>query len=243
MQVTLKKQGHVAIVSIERPDAMNSLDSHGVKELGDMLRSVRSDDSFRVVVLTGSGSEAFCTSADVTSNLDDSPFYMTDFWKPVIGAINGYCFAGGLALALLCDIRIASDNAAFAAEGPRGGILPAGGVTQRLPRLVGDAAALELMLTSKRITADEARMIGLVSEVVPQQELKARALEIAEHIAGMAPLAIQALKEVTLRGSGLSLADGLALEQQLNSVLLGTADAQEALNAMREKRKPNFKGN
>lgn len=243
MQVTLKKQGHIAIISIERPDAMNSLDSQGVKELGNLLKSVRDDNSARAVMITGSGDEAFCTGADVTSDPEDSPFYMSDFWKPIVGAINGYCFAGGLALALLCDIRIASDNATFAAEGPRGGILPAGGVTQRLQRSVGGAAALELMLTARRVSAEEALRIGLVTEVVTQQALKSRALEIAEHIAAMAPLAIQALKEATSRGSGLPLVEGLAIEQQLNSVLLGTSDAQEALNAMREKRKPNFKGN
>ena len=161
----------------------------------------------------------------------------------MIAAVNGYCFAGGLALALLCDMRIASENATFASEGPRGGILPAGGVTQRLPRAIGITHAIELMLTSKRITASEALKVGLITQVLPQQSLKPRAIEIAEQIAGMAPLAIQGIKEAAHRGNGVSLADGLALERQLNSALLSTADAQEALNAMREKRKPDFKGN
>ncbi len=241
MQINLKKQGNMALISIERPDDMNALDSEGVKELGEALKTVRNDNSLRVAVITGSGAEAFCTGADVTSNPEDSPFYMTDFWKPMIAAVNGYCFAGGLALALMCDIRIASENATFASEGPRGGILPAGGVTQRLPRAVGVAQAIELMLTSRRITASEALKLGLISEMLPQQSLKARAIEIAEQIASMAPLAIQAVKEAGQRGG--TLADGLALERQLNSALLGTSDAQEALNAMREKRKPNFKGN
>lgn len=243
MQISLKKQGNIAVISIERPEAMNSLDSVGVKELGEALKRVRDDNSSRVAVITGSGAEAFCTGADVTSNPEDSPFYMTDFWKPMIAAVNGYCFAGGFALALLCDIRIASENATFASEGPRGGILPAGGVTQRLPQVVGVTHAVELMLTSKRITAGQALKIGLISEAVPQQSLKSRAMEIAEQISSMAPLAIQAVKEASLRGIGMSLADGLAIERQLNSVLLGTADAQEALNAMQERRKPNFKGN
>ncbi|MSQ31988.1 MAG: enoyl-CoA hydratase/isomerase family protein [Dehalococcoidia bacterium] len=241
MQISLKKQGNIALITIDRPDAMNSLDSEGIKELGEALKTVRNDNSLRVAIISSSGTEAFCTGADVTSNPEDSPFYMTDFWKPMIAAVNGYCFAGGLALALLCDIRLASENATFASEGPRGGILPAGGLIQRLTRAIGVTHAIELMLTSRRITASEALKLGLISEAIPQQSLKSRALEIAEQIASMAPLAIQAVKEAAQRGG--TLADGLALERQLNSALLGTSDAQEALNAMREKRKPNFKGN
>jgi enoyl-CoA hydratase/carnithine racemase len=165
-----------------------------------------------------------------------------DVMKPVVGAINGHCLAGGLGLALLCDVRIASENATFGCMGTARGILPGAGQTVRLPRVVGQANAMWLLLSAERIDAAEALRIGLVNRVVPQGEALRGAREWAEILASRAPMAVRATKESALRGQTLPLAEALRLEGEIAAPVMTTEDAQEGIRAFNEKRAPAWKG-
>ncbi|MHA1210341.1 MAG: enoyl-CoA hydratase/isomerase family protein [Candidatus Freyarchaeota archaeon] len=165
-----------------------------------------------------------------------------EIWKPIIAAINGYCLAGGLEIALACDIRIASENAVFGLTEARLGIMPGAGGTQRLPRLIPLAKALEMMMLAERIDAQEALRIGLVNKVVPLPELMPTAMETAQRLCEMGPLAVRAIKKAVLRGLEMPLREGLMLEQYLAEPLRQSEDAKEGIRAFIEKRKPKFKG-
>ncbi len=247
-------------ITINRPEVMNALDHENIRELRKAFLDFRDDPELRVCILTGAGDKAFCAGADLvkvmgkkinrSQDLEADPD-ITDLvaggdglniWKPMIASINGYCLAGGLGIALLCDIRICSENATFGTMGTSRGILPGGGQTQRLPRVIPLAKALEMFFTAERIDAQEAYRLGLVNKVVPQSELMKAALEMAGKIAKNAPLAVYASKEACIKGLDLLLGEGLALEVNLRKKIFSTEDAAEGVTAFREKRQTNFKG-
>ena len=262
MSVRFETDGAVAIVTIDRPEVHNALDAETSDALVRAWLRLRDDDALRVAIVTGAGERAFCAGADLRGVGD---FYRSmssaqrlrrseqtpglggitrnlAVDKPIVAAVNGYCLAGGLELALACDLRIASENATFGLPEVTRGIMPGAGGTQRLPRLVGPERALDLILTGRRIDAREAERIGLVSRVVPLESLRGEALAVAGAIAANAPLAVRAAKSAVWRGLDLPLEEGLRLEQLLAEPVRQSEDAQEGPRAFVEKRRPEFKG-
>lgn len=262
MGVLFEKKERIAIITINRPDAMNSLDGESLEQLNKAWIDFRDDPDLWVAIVTGAGDKAFCAGGDL-KNLNRyyrsmTPFQRRekaekepgvggitrnlDIWKPIVAAINGHCLAGGLEIALACDIRIAAENATFGLTEVSWGIIPGAGGTQRLPRLTSLAKSLEMILTADRIDAREAMRIGLVSRVVPAKEALPEALKMAKRICRNAPLAVRAAKEAIYRGLDLSLSEGLRLEQFLAEPLRQSEDAKEGPRAFAEKRDPDFKG-
>ncbi|MFQ5614965.1 MAG: enoyl-CoA hydratase/isomerase family protein [Anaerolineales bacterium] len=262
MSIRFERQGHLAIITLNRPEVMNAINMEMSQALVEAWTDFRDDPELWVAIVTGAGEKAFSAGADLKAL---GAFYraMTPLqrraqaetrpglggltrnlvvWKPVIAAVNGYCLAGGLELALACDIRLASENAQFGLTETSRGIIPGAGGTQRLPRTIPIGLALEMIFTARRIDAQEAYRIGLVNKVVPQAELMQTAISLAEEICANAPLAIQTAKMAIWQGLDLPLADGLRLEQALAEPLRQTEDVQEGITAFAEKRPPHFKG-
>ena len=248
-------EDEIAIITINNPP-MNSLTNAVREQLSAMMREVREkQDEIKVVILTGAG-KAFVAGADIKSFpeltqekakarlMTTRPFYQQfeDFARPVIRAVNGYCLGGGLELAMSCDIRIASTAAQFGQPEINLGIIPGGGGTQRLPRLVGSGIAKELIYTGKFISAERAEAIGLVNLVVKPEELMAEAKQMAALIASKPLLAVRAAKEAINHGLNMTLHEGLDLESFQWSYLCGTEDQKEGAKAFIEKRKPKFVG-
>ena len=251
----LDRQGRVAIITINRPDKRNALNIKTREEGAALLDQLREDDSVGVVVFTGAGDKAFIAGADIGEfagrtaitqrevMTSRSLFTAIDtFPKPVIAMINGYCLGGGCELALACDIRIASENASFGQPEINLGIIPGGGGTQRLPRLVGEGKAMEMILTGEIIDARTAFTIGLVNHVVPADQLQAKTLEMANRIAEKSPIALQLAKEAVKLASKSNLDEGLRREVDLFALCFSTEDKNEGVSAFLEKRKPAFKG-
>jgi len=251
----LDRQGRVAIITINRPDKRNALNIKTREEGAALLDQLREDDSVGVVVFTGAGDKAFVAGADIGEfagrtaitqrevMTSRSLFTAIDtFPKPVIAMINGYCLGGGCELALACDIRIASENASFGQPEINLGIIPGGGGTQRLPRLVGEGKAMEMVLTGEIIDARTAFTIGLVNHVVPADQLQAKTLEMANRIAEKSPIALQLAKEAVKLASKSNLDEGLRREVDLFALCFSTEDKNEGVSAFLEKRKPAFKG-
>jgi len=251
----VEKQDRVAIVTINRPDKRNALNIKTREEGAAVLEELRADDSIGVVVFTGAGDKAFVAGADIAEfagrtsitqravMLGRSLFTAVDsFPKPVIAMINGYCLGGGCELALACDIRIASETASFGQPEINLGIIPGGGGTQRLTRLVGEGKAMELILTGAIIDANTAFNIGLVNHVVPADQLRTRTLEIAARMADKGPIALQLAKEAVKIASRSNLDEGLRREVDLFALCFSTEDKDEGVSAFLEKRKPAFKG-
>jgi E-phenylitaconyl-CoA hydratase len=249
--------GAVATVTLNRPQAMNSVDVPMRAELAELWARIKADDAIRAVILTGAGSTAFCTGSDLKNTMPPHESYacaafagdgdrsFVDYLtldKPMVCAINGYALAGGLELALACDIRIASSNSSFGLTEVKIGSIPGAGGTQRLPRIVGFTNAMHLLLTGDRIDSAEALRIGLVSKVVPPEQLMTEAMAVAEKIAANAPLAVRAVKHLVYRGADLSLAAAIEAERMAWGVLRNTEDRIEGRVAFQEKRKPVFKG-
>jgi len=262
MPVRFEKREHIALITLDRPEALNSFDIELSREIAEAWIAFRDNPDLWVAIVTGTGNKSFSTGADLRA-LGEFYRSMTplqrrnraesqpglggitrnlDLWKPVIAAINGYCLAGGLELALSCDIRIASENAQFGLTVTSRGIIPGAGGTQRLPRLIPVSTALELILTAKRIDAAEANRIGLVNRVVAQSELMNAAIEMANRICENAPLAVQTAKMAVMKGLDVTLDEGMRLENLLGEPLRLTEDVQEGITAFIEKRKPQFKG-
>jgi enoyl-CoA hydratase/carnithine racemase len=262
MAVGFETRNHVAIVTIDRPEARNAIDRETDHALAEAWRRFRDSTDLWVAILTGAGDQAFCAGADLRGV---GEFYRTltaaerlaradtepglggltrnlPLWKPVIAAVNGYCLAGGFELALACDMRIASDTATFGLPEVTWGIMPGAGGTQRLPRIAPLGAALELILTGERISAAEAYRLGIVNRVVPPGELMSAALSLAERICRNGPVAVRAAKEAAYRGLHLPLDEALRLEQLLAEPVRQSEDAQEGPRAFMEKRMPVFKG-
>jgi len=255
MLIEYKKEGRIAIFTINRPEALNAMSVAAARELRDALVDFRDDPDLWVGIITGAGEKAFCAGADIKDLLPfmkehrDSPWAMPDtpmrgleLWKPLIAAINGHCLGGGLEIAMACDIRIASENARFGTPEVTLGLIPGWGGTQRLPRMVPWCKAAEIVLMGRPIDAQEAYRIGLVNKVVPPEEVMSTAKEWAEAICKAGPLAVRAGKEAMIRGYSMTLEEGLRLENSLFAYLLDTEDFEEGSKAFGEKRSPAFKG-
>jgi enoyl-CoA hydratase/carnithine racemase len=255
--ITYETKGRLAYVTINRPDRRNAIDPDTSRELKDAFEAFKADDEAWVAILTGTGDQSFSAGADLVAMAqafaggDGRPGWDVPFggitrgfecWKPLIAAINGYCLAGGLELALACDIRVAADHATFGLPEPRRAIIPAAGGTQRLPRVVPLAFAMELLMTGDRFDAETALRFGLVSRVVPADKLMATAEEVAAKILECGPLAVRYIKESAMRGKEMSLEDGLKLESQMAGKVFQSEDAREGPTAFAQKRKPEYKG-
>lgn len=253
MVIDLKKSGKIAIFTINRPEKRNAMTTQAVQELSDAMVEFRDDPSLWVGVVTGAGKEAFCGGADVDDRvpfmkahryspwaIPPTPMRGLTMWKPLIAAINGLALGGGLELALACDLRIASENARFGTPEVKLGLIPGWGGTQRLPRTVPWCKAAEMVLMGRIIDAQEAFRVGLVNKVVTPDEVMPVAMEWAESVCQLAPLAVRAAKEAMTRGSSSTLEEGLALEQSFGAYLLGTGDFAEGLASFTEKRKPVY---
>ena len=251
----LERRERVAIITINRPEKRNALTVKTREEGAALLDELRNDDSVSVVVFTGAGDKAFIAGADIAEFAGRTATMQRDvmtsrslfnaidsFPKPVIAMINGYCLGGGCELALACDIRIASETASFGQPEINLGIIPGGGGTQRLTRLVGEGKAMELILTGEIIDAKMAFSIGLVNHVFPADQLQAKTMEIANRIADKGPVAIRLAKEAVKTASRSLLDEGLRREVDLFALCFSTEDKDEGVKAFLEKRKPAFKG-
>jgi enoyl-CoA hydratase len=251
----VERQDRVAFITINRPEKRNALNIKTREEGAAALDELAEDDSVRVVIITGAGDKAFIAGADIgefagrTSVMQRSVMLgrslftaIDNFPKPVIAMINGYCLGGGNELAMACDLRIASETASFGQPEINLGIIPGGGGTQRLTRLVGEGKAMELILTGEIIDARTAALLGLVNMVVPLEELRAKTLEIANRIADKSPIALRMAKEAVKLASRSNLDEGLRREIDLFALCFSSEDKDEGVSAFLEKRKPEFKG-
>lgn len=255
MSVKVTEHGFISVITLDRAEARNALSLDMRDALERALVAFDGNPEKRVAMLTGAGDKAFCAGADLTAAAppmsgvaahfdrgNRSLVHDLNLSKPVIAAVNGIALGGGLELALLCDIRIASRNATFALPEVKIGSMPGSGGTQRLTRAVGVSHAMYLALTGERISADEALQMGLVSRVVDPGELVPAAMRIAEKIAENAPLSVQMTRKAIRDGFNMPLSQGLALERTLFTSIRDTEDRAEGRAAFREKRKPDFKG-
>jgi len=255
--ILFEKKGHLAYVTLNRPERRNAIDPATSTELKDAFEAFKADDDLWVAILTGAGDKAFSAGADLVamsqslSGGGDSGALSVPFagitrgyecWKPIIAAIHGYCLAGGLELALSCDIRIAADNSQFGLPEPKRAIIPGATGTQRLPRAVPMAFAMELLLTGDRFDAETALRFGLVSRVVSQDKLMETAEAIAQSILKNGPLAVRYIKQAAMQGREMSFEDGLRLESQFAGKVFRTEDAREGPLAFAQKREPQYKG-
>ena len=252
----LAYDGPVATVTLNRPQVLNALNSQVFTDLERAISTLAADPTIRVILLTGAGEKAFAAGADIRelAGTDDASgerlalrgqgifAHMETCGKPVIACVNGFALGGGCELALACTFRIASETARLGQPEVKLGLIPGYGGTQRLPRLVGPAAALRLILTADIIPAAEALRIGLVDEVVPADALLDTARALAHKIAAQAPLAVAASIEAVRLGADLPLGEALALEAQIFGRLSATADKHEGVAAFLEKRSPAFLG-
>ncbi len=246
----------IAVITLNRPDKRNALDAEHYQALSEAWTRVRDDDAIRVAVVTGAGDQVFSAGADLKSWIGrEAPLgelWQTqkgmllnrglEIWKPVIAALNGHCLAGGMTLMLATDIRVAAEHVSFALSEVKRGIIAANGGTQRLPDQLPHAIAMEMLLTGDAIDAPTALRFGLINRVVPAAQLMDAALDYARRIAANAPLAVQAAKELALRGREPGLAAGLRFEQFVQNILRHTDDAAEGRAAFAAKRAPRFKG-
>lgn len=253
--ITIERRGSVAILTINRPDKLNALNGKVHAEGVAALEELRKDEGVRVLVITGAGEKAFIAGADIGEFAGQTPVTQRElfherslfnsidaFPKPVIAMINGFCLGGGNELALACDLRICSENARFSQPEINLGIMPGGGGTQRLTRLVGEGRAMEIILMGNMIDAESAYRFGLVNHVYTADELEAKTMELADRIAEKAPIALQLCKEAVKFASRSNLDEGLRREVDLFAICFSTEDKEEGVAAFLEKRKPVFKG-
>lgn len=255
--VSYEREGELAWITLQRPDVMNCLSFPTLRRLRGLCAQIAADDSIRCVLLTGAGERAFCAGADLkerkTMPAERVPLFVKNIRRtmddvealpqPTIGVANGLAFGGGMELLLACDLRIAASDAQFGLTEVSLAIIPGAGGTQRLPRLIGKARAKDLILTARRIDAQEAERIGLVNRVAPRAELRQAALELAQAIAANGPVAVRAAKAAIDGGCELPLPAGLEHEARCYERVLPTRDRLEALAAFAEKRKPRYSGN
>jgi E-phenylitaconyl-CoA hydratase len=252
--VRFEREGKIATLTLDRPEKHNAMDSEMYREISERLVEIDRDDRIWVGIVTGAGDKAFTAGADLVrmhAPGGEEPGWRAtradrfdlglEVQKPLIAAVNGYCLAGGLELALICDIRIASERAQFGTPEVKWNLLHGYGA-QLLPRIVGMSNALYLLLTGRFIDAAEAHRIGLVQEVVPHEQLLQRAREVAEQICANAPMAVRMTKELALRSRDMNLADGVRYYQALHKTIEASEDLVEGTKAFEEKRSPSFKG-
>lgn len=256
MELQVDVRDGIGILTLNRPDVMNAVNQTLLQQLHDHLSTWRFDRSIRAIVVTGAGDKAFSAGADLKERATLSPDQVRQFLdrirgtfnlvevmpQPVIAAINGLAFGGGLEFAMACDLRVAVQSAQLALTETSLGIIPGAGGTQRLPRLVGPGRAKELVFTARRLSATEAEAWGLVNRVVPDGTGLEAALQVAAAIANNAPVALQQAKFAINQGLEVDLTSGLAIEGKAYEVCIPTKDRIEALIAFREKRKPVFSG-
>ncbi|MBA2870476.1 enoyl-CoA hydratase/carnithine racemase [Anoxybacillus calidus] len=246
----------VAILTLNRPEAANALSLNMLNELREIQQELKFNRNVRCVIVTGAGEKAFCAGADLKerAQMNETQVRQTvsliretinefeQLPQPVICAMNGAAFGGGLELALACDIRIAAETAKMGLTETSLAIIPGAGGTQRLPRLIGRGRAKELIYTAKRITAIEAEKIGLIEYAVPSEQLIEKAVQISNQIVENAPIAVAQAKVAINRGLEVDLNTGLKLEQMAYEITIPTKDRLEGLQAFKEKRKPVYKG-
>jgi E-phenylitaconyl-CoA hydratase len=255
--ILYEPRGRIGYITLNREERRNAIDPKTSHELLEAFTEFKENDDLLVAIVTGTGDRAFSAGADLVAMSASFqgggggvpmtvPFAGItrgfECWKPMIAAINGYCLAGGLELALCCDIRVAADHATFGLPEPKRAIIPAASGTQRLPRAVPSSFAMEVLLTGERFDAQTALRFGLVSRVVPGDRLMQEAESIAEKICECGPLAVRSIKEAALRGKDMSLEEGLKLESEMAGKVFSSEDAREGPLAFAEKRKPNYKG-
>jgi len=252
--VALDRRGPVTVLTVNRPEVLNALNRETLGELEQAIIAFRDDPEQGALIVTGAGEKSFVSGADIQELAPLDPYGARDISrfgqrvfdrlayspKPVIAAINGYAFGGGCELALACHVRLAADHAVLGLPEVGLGIIPGYGGTQRLPRLVGSGRALELILTGRRVKADEADRIGLVNRVVPRAELMTEAESLAAAMLKNGPLALAAALEAVMRGTALGPADGQAIESGLFGMLAATEDMHEGMRAFLEKRPARF---
>lgn len=251
-----EKKENIGILTINRPQKMNALTNELMSELKQLLGEIEKDQELRVLIVTGSGDKAFVAGADIKELVDRDALIgrrvscerqevfsrLENLPVPSIAAVNGYALGGGLELALACSIRVCSEKAQFGAPEVKLGIIPGDGGTQRLPRLVGQGRAMEMVLTGDFIDAQEAFRIGLANKIIPPEELMEKTMELAQKIASRPPLAVKYAKEAVNRSQEGSGTAGFALESYLHALSCTTEDKKEGVNAFLEKRKGRFKG-
>jgi enoyl-CoA hydratase/carnithine racemase len=260
--ILYEQRGRIAIITINRPDRMNAINPETSAELQHAWNRFKDADDAWVAILTGAGDRAFSAGNDLVASAragrgeapqtaearaaQRAPFGGNtrglELWKPTIAAINGYCLAGGLEMALACDIRIAVEHAQFGLPEVTWALIPGAGGTQRLPRNLPRAVAMDMILTAERIDAQAAFRWGLVSRLVPAAELMPTALRVAETICTRGPMAVRWAKESITRGLDMTIDQGLALESHFGRMVAASEDAKEGPRAFAEKRTPNFKG-
>ena len=254
--VLYEKKGRIAYVTVNRPKVLNALNTPTWSDLQKAFEDARNDEAIRGVILTGAGDKAFIAGADISELAHVSAFeaeqssrfgqqvldIIENLGKPVIAAINGFALGGGCETAMACTIRIAVESAKFGQPEVALGLVPGGGGTQRLPRLIGKGRALQLILSGEMISAQEAYRIGLVNEIVPAAELIARAERILQKIASNAPIAVKFALEAANKGMQTSQDEGLLLEASYFGLCAATEDKKEGTSAFLEKRAPQFHG-
>lgn len=254
--IDIKIEHHVCILTLNRPEAANALSIQMLNELNQALDTIAKDMNVFCTVITGSGEKAFCAGADLKERkgMSDEDVIKTvrligqtidkveSLPMPVIAAINGVAFGGGLELALACDLRVASKEVKLGLTETSLAIIPGAGGTQRLPRLIGLGQAKKLIYTAERVNATAALKLGIVEEVVDQSELLKAATTLANKIASNGPIAVQAAKKAINEGMQTDLVSGLEIEHQNYKLTIPTKDREEGLLAFQEKRKPEYKG-
>jgi len=254
--VLFERRGAYAVITLHRPDKLNALNGDVLSTLATILAEVKADTALHAVVITGAGEKAFAAGADIAelhqqdaaggklfAERGQHVFTMIErLGKPVIAAVNGFALGGGCELAMACHMRFASEQAQFGQPEINLGIIPGYGGTQRLPRLIGQAKALELILSGDRINAQEALRIGLVNRVYPHDELQAQTEAFAAALAAKAPLALYACLEATQAAADTSMLEGQYIEASIFGRTCGTADFKEGTQAFLEKRQAVFSG-
>jgi len=254
--IDYKVVDHIAIIAFNRPEALNAFNFAMLNELSQIVEKIRFNRDIRVVIFTGNGEKSFSTGADLKERKTLSETEVREFLykirstfqqiaelpQPTIAAINGYAFGGGLELALACDIRIASENAVMGLTETSLAIIPGAGGTQRLPRIIGEAKAKELIFTARRLNAEEALNYSIISRITERDHLLTICQNLASEIAKNGPIAVQQAKFAINHGMNVDLRTGLEIEHKAYEITIPTEDRMEALQAFSEKRKPIFKG-
>jgi enoyl-CoA hydratase len=254
--ILLEINNHVAIITINRAESLNAFNYETLLALQNRIEDIRINQEVRAVIFIGAGEKAFSVGADLkerrslsNAQVKRNLYKINEVFtaidqlpQPTIAAINGFAFGGGIELALACDIRIAAKDARMGLTETSLAIIPGSGGTQRLPRLIGQARAMELILTARRLTAEEALTLGLLTKVVEGKQLLTESLAFVTEILANGPIALQQAKFAVKNGMNADLSTGLQIERKAYEVTLATEDRIEALQAFNEKRKPNFKG-
>lgn len=252
--ILVERRGPVAVLTLNRPEKLNAMSLQMKTETVSALRELDRDPGVRVLVLTGAGEKAFVAGADISEFAGRTVAEQVRLYdmgtvydavdrvsKPILAMVNGICLGGGLELALACDVRVASERAVFGQTEVNLGIIPGGGGSQRLARLIGLGNALKLTLAGERIDAREALRLGLVEEVVPHGALASRTMELAESIASKSAVAVRLAKAAVKASARMPLDEGLRLERQLFALAIASEDKEEGVRAFLEKRDPKWK--